>query len=287
MKFRNGINIYGSIEQARIGFCSKICTACHFSRYNNEAGSNCAIFCENNPHKAAGLMGYEVIDDDAPKFKVGDVVRIIGNNSGHRFDNGMKVKICGFQEDDNDYYCKPVGYTSKLNRGWYVSEKDIERVENDDTARSIDSHKPRKPRICEILGVDVGERFVVKESDDPPRDIFSIIITESGIPEWANNPEMITTVPSKMVLYAVQHPESLIRKPMLTEVELEICKLLGAKWVSRDKVGAQRVDFWEEKPEKNFSCCYAGHDIGCTLAEKMPSVSPGDCINVEELLKNA
>lgn len=77
----------------------------------------------------------------------------------------------------------------------------------------------------------------------------------------------------------------------LTEAELAICKVLGAKWVSRDDEGYEHtgVRLWTEKPQKENRPYYhttvgkyiAFCELGC-----FPSLKAGDCVNVEELLKD-
>lgn len=72
----------------------------------------------------------------------------------------------------------------------------------------------------------------------------------------------------------------------LTPEELKICMAIGAKWISMDLGCDGYVSIWSEKPNRNNENGFenAKADIGCISAEKFPSVSPGDCICVEELL---
>lgn len=75
----------------------------------------------------------------------------------------------------------------------------------------------------------------------------------------------------------------------LTPQELEICRDIGAKWISMDygkePLLIDKVYFWRDKPEldgdrysPNRPC------LAFVSSSLMPSVRPGDCINVEELL---
>lgn len=81
------------------------------------------------------------------------------------------------------------------------------------------------------------------------------------------------------------------QKPKLTEREMTLCKASGAKWISRDKRRTSNafVIIWKNKPVLNGDglYCKASDDafIGSLMAEVFPSLEPGDCINVEELLK--
>lgn len=76
----------------------------------------------------------------------------------------------------------------------------------------------------------------------------------------------------------------------LTPNELEICKALGAKYVTRSENGLC-TELWSTAPMKRrdddekvyFVACGIG-PIANTDHSLFPSVKPGDCINVEELI---
>lgn len=78
--------------------------------------------------------------------------------------------------------------------------------------------------------------------------------------------------------------------PRLTHTEMELLRLTGAKWVSRDEeADGGFVYLWCEKPickESGVRNYYGdGNDeIGTLNADLFPSIRPGDCLNVEELL---
>ena len=80
-------------------------------------------------------------------------------------------------------------------------------------------------------------------------------------------------------------------KPRLTEQELAICKAVGAKWVSFDDTNEDVVDIWTIKPEtrmfdgKRHYYEQSTEHIACVNSYLFPSLKPGDCINVEEILK--
>lgn len=80
------------------------------------------------------------------------------------------------------------------------------------------------------------------------------------------------------------------RSALLTPQELEICMSLGAKWVTRAEAGLY-TELWSVTPMKRrddegrvyFVACGIG-PIANTDHSLFPSIKPGDCINVEELL---
>lgn len=81
----------------------------------------------------------------------------------------------------------------------------------------------------------------------------------------------------------------------LTPQEFEICKALGAKWVSTDAEYPDIVSLWKSKPMvedgDHYNSRFYPKDglksewISHINSELFPSVKPGDCIDVEELLK--
>ena len=75
-----------------------------------------------------------------------------------------------------------------------------------------------KPRICEVLGVEVGERFSVKDQ----RGEALLYVDEDG---WVKYEEDRTLSSSALQL-AINHPEYIIRKPRFTEQEVDRAKAI-------------------------------------------------------------
>ena len=72
MKFRNKETgeEFPYIQAARVSFClyrenaaMMACYTCKLSSRNNGEHSGCVEFCEEHPHEAARLMGYEIVDE--------------------------------------------------------------------------------------------------------------------------------------------------------------------------------------------------------------------------------
>lgn len=76
-----------------------------------------------------------------------------------------------------------------------------------------------------------------------------------------------------------------------TASEIEICKALGAKWISKEQGWPDNVMLWETEPKKEMYNNEASYEnrlgeppmIADVRPDKFPSVKPGDCICVEEL----
>lgn len=68
------------------------------------------------------------------------------------------------------------------------------------------------PKICEMLGVQVTERFWVKDGTIEPDERDAIYIACDGIPRFVRNPFVAEPEASLLVLFALQNPGCLIKK---------------------------------------------------------------------------
>lgn len=215
-------------------------------------------------------------DAVTPKFKPGDKVKIIGNISGHSFGDGEIVNVVSLSEIYNDgaveYRC------SNGSNWWYVMEEDMEQVGE------------KKPRICEVLCVDVGERFKVLD-EEKSLSSSNIWFNDNGVLCCDGHlilPQYVYTI------HAINHPESIVKRTKLTQDELEICKLIGAKYITMNEYPyeVKRVDFWNGLPElymeggryKSYRGTESVENISFVYPDKMPSIRPGDCICAEDYL---
>lgn len=252
MKFRNpkSGSILAGIQEVRYLYCRsrRHCeTDCEIHRKTAE----CISFCEDHPSEAARLMGYQVIEDH-------------------------KCYDCQYYKGNS--YCEFCGVCLKIDpeEGCSIWEKGEDSMENKD-----------KPRLAEVLGVEVGEKFAVK-MEGCTTD--SLIIGDDGFLRYADT--TIADVFSLVLCRAINCPDSIIRTPRLTEAELAICKAVGAKWVSRNE-NSEYVMLWNAKPstiyDEDEGKCYTNGDgksnakhIASVRAELFQSVKPDDCICVEE-----
>ncbi len=139
------------------------------------------------------------------------------------------------------------------------------------------------PRLAEVLGVD--GKFSIKCG----KLILDCHIDSDGILRL--DLDIGAPLPGPIVCYIVNHPESIIRAPRLTEAELSICKAVGAKWVSKDaNCDDGTINFWSSKPlyaEGMYNNQTEDNSVVATLMcgrkTLFVSVRPGDCICVEEV----
>ena len=75
--------------------------------------------------------------------------------------------------------------------------------------------KQDKPRICEVLGVEVGERFDANNYSDAYVDSTGVVRTKTGV-----------LMDSDKVCNLINHPDRIIRKPRFTNDEVALMRLL-------------------------------------------------------------
>ncbi len=140
---------------------------------------------------------------------------------------------------------------------------------------------PGKPRLADVLGVKVRQKWRVV---CPEENIDSVEV-------WLNEKGHLigeTLVAGSVILCAaINHPESIIRAPRLTEPEIAIMRAVGAKWVSRDE-GFDDVFLWSDRPRRSddnkgyYLSSKLGDRITSIRAQLFPSVKPGECIGLDK-----
>lgn len=138
---------------------------------------------EQNPQEAARLMGYEVVEE--------------------RYDSSGTCGICE--------KAIPDGYDGFLVCA--VSGKPKRSEDKCDQLQKKGANMD-KPRICEVLGVDVDEVFTI---ETPVRKSTYCRIDEEG---------KIYNTCIETLCYAINHPDRIIRKPRWTEQEVERAKAI-------------------------------------------------------------
>lgn len=141
--------------------------------------------------------------------------------------------------------------------------------------------KKDKPRICEVLGVEVEERFKSHGYSGTYHVHKSgHVLQENG--EW---------IAAWALADLINNPEKVIKKQCLTDSEIAILRAIpGAKWLSLCRNSKfPRIQLWERKPIDLYGVYQPsgtdGESIAIMRVDCFPSVKPGDLINVEEVLK--
>ena len=123
-----------------------------------------------------------------------------------------------------------------------------------------------KPRICGVLGVEVGEVFT---ADTPYGQFKRCVVDEEG---------QILNTGINVLCYIINHPDRIIRKPRWTEQEVEdakaIKRVLKATGIRRNR----------------YDNIYAtGELIVDTLldSEAFPSLQPDTAVTIDEIIGGA
>ena len=127
-----------------------------------------------------------------------------------------------------------------------------------------------KPRICEMLGVEVGERFNVYGN------CLDWHVDEKGHVVSDDDKRCVDDV----IYLAINHPDRIIRKPRWTEQEVEDAKctkrILGVDVVSRNEYGGGLV-----ASQSNGSVSIV------ITRELFPSLRPGESVTLDEIIGGA
>lgn len=107
--------------------------------------------------------------------------------------------------------------------------------------------KVEKPRLAVVLGVEVGEEFTFHY---PYRTYDRVCVNSDGILRERNTiTGAVHRLGSNAVCWLINHPESIMRTPRLTEPEIAIMRALGATLVIRDKTNTSTVLLFKEEPK--------------------------------------
>ena len=130
-----------------------------------------------------------------------------------------------------------------------------------------------KPRICEVLGVEVGERFELGNTG------IILLVNDDGLLHigLSQGAHKETDLNVNYLVKAINHPERIIRKPCFTEQEVEdakyIKRILKVDLVIRNQYGnglvAKRAD---------------GSVSVVVNSEMFPSIRPGQSYTLDEII---
>lgn len=196
MKFRSRTGeVFNTIRQAVQNHCSFHCNS-RACPYWESAGCVGMLkrYTVDNPHEAAHLMGYEVVEDEQS-----------GNRGQLEYGNAMEGMCCDCAHGGP--CCSPDENTDCADRKedgtcWVPYTKEEANMD--------------KPRICEVLGVEPKEKFDAGSYKDAYVDLYGTIRTNIG-----------TLMDADQVCNIINHPDRIIRKPRFTQQEVESAKIIS------------------------------------------------------------
>lgn len=257
------------------GFCREYdCCNCQiYEHWNNESDHPCADWANSHPHEAAKLMGYEVVEDDAPhinwdKITPGTVVQCKTEAEAEMF-LGAAEKLCykwisGALPTAHTFWKRHrenTGYEILSNREicfWNISRCDRDIIQCTDlfgqpgkTCFSCKHYKgdstcdlcgmtvkiapeegcsvwkpkeenevnqSEKTHICEVLGVEVNQRFRV---DAFPFDAAVLFHVDCDGEVKGQKGESVT---GSVLRCIIENRDHIIRKPCWKEEEIQLAK---------------------------------------------------------------
>ena len=223
MKFRSKTGeVALTIEQALEQFCDskKDCDYCELREpVQQYAGTKrpCHEYVRANPHEAARLMGYEVVED-------GNVL-----------------------------------------------------TKNDSKGESLEANMD-KPRICEVLGVEVGERFELKSTG------IVLLVNDDGKIHilLSHGEHKETDLNVNYLVNAINDPDRIVRKPRFTQQEAERAKAIK---VLLPEINAIKYDgAWTQCLEIVDGTYFQREVITRHL---FPSVEKGQVYTLDEIIGGA
>lgn len=202
----------------------------------------CSIWVNAHPREAARLMGYEVVEENMSRLDLTKFTDDVGVQCKTEEEAKELLGVlcsCGYKWNSNDelitytmwqvykeqtvYFCskenKRITYDSAKRVGNVIQFTDLIVREEGATMENI------KPRICEILGVDVGEEFTV-ENEDGVYHISSTGQATTGV--ILINPRVLCDI--------INHPEKI--KPVITfsEEEERLIKLIKILYPTANRI---------------------------------------------------
>ncbi len=135
----------------------------------------------------------------------------------------------------------------------------------------------KKPRLAEVLGVEVGEKFRIA---DYPVDYGDVAVcTDGKVRRVRSNPplEHGDKIGANALYHIINHPENIKRCPRWTEQEIETAKAI--------KLLAPAMDYIERIAE-NRSELYSKLDFGAAYLQIpcIPSMKVGERIALNDII---
>ena len=180
---------------------------------------------------------------------------------------------------------KQVRHIIELERYWRTSyldeEKEIIREELEREYNPVRVPAPveevnmDKPRICEVLGVEVGQRFRV----DYPKGMTAWLhINEDGFVEREGGANRFKV--GNSIAWAINHPDRIIRKPCFTEQEAEAAKAVKVLFPCTTHL----IQFQPNEPVSAKSGDVFLVNFNSAL---FPSIQPGEPYTLDEIIGGA
>lgn len=222
-----------------ITFCGhyKGCIDCPIG--NIKQNYDCTEWINKHPYKSARLMGYEVVEDE-PSGECGQLE--YGNAvEGMCCDCAHGGPCCSWDENEDCQHRKEGGTC------WVPYTKEEANMD--------------KPRIAQVLGVEIGERFAFGP--------FEHELTADGGMKWYSNCGRGDSSACTLI-EIINHPDRIIRKPKPEQEEKKVDKPLK-DWTFSE---AQKFCKTQRSTYERCSACKIKKFCDKYLGRKGESASP-------------
>lgn len=180
------------------------------------------------------------------------------------------ARLMGFEVVEDDPAVEIANGIQKMSNAAKESAKIIQDYLNKGKEANMD-----KPRICEVLGVEVDEEFTYDFGENQVnRGTFKIGADgnryyKAGADPW--NP----CYNEEDLLVIINHPDRIIRKPRFTEQEVEILKHMASAGIVSIKRKSIAQISWD-----------AGTMGGVMIVPPrfLPSIQPGQSYTLDEII---
>lgn len=131
-----------------------------------------------------------------------------------------------------------------------------------------------KPRICEMLGVDSGEKFCITYTSHAMRITRTCWIDKNG--------DIVSDggrLPAEALSQIINHPDRIIRKPRFTEQEVERAKAIKLIYPTtyRLEEADPLVRVWDKE----------GKLLSHVDTALFPSIQPGQSYTLDKIIGGA
>ena len=139
-----------------------------------------------------------------------------------------------------------------------------------------------KPRIAQVLGVEVDEEWTVSGNDIAIYRVSGGVALEYAMPKY-NGDGYGEWIPAGMLCLVdfINHPDRIIRKPRWTEQEVEDAKTFCRMWPGGE------IEFKRYADGRCAMIHIQGSLHGCLdlgQVDLFPSLRPGETVNLDEII---
>ena len=127
-----------------------------------------------------------------------------------------------------------------------------------------------KPRICEVLGVDSGEKFCITYISHAMRITRTCWIDKNG--------DIVSDdgrIPAEALSQIINHPDRIIRKPRWTEQEVERAKAIKVLYPEADSL---------DECDPQVKVLNTKFVIATLDTALFPSLRPGETVTLNEII---